>query len=93
MKELLRSNDLVLISWIRSVLNEAEIELFVLDTEMSVLEGSANANAIPRRIMVAEEDHANALQILKHAQSEVDGLALFDESHVTIGNDEIEEIR
>ena len=76
LKELLRSNDLVLISWIRSVLNEAEIELFVLDTEMSVLEGSANA--IPRRIMVAEEDHANSRQILKHAQSEVDGLDLFD---------------
>ena len=75
MKELLRTNDLVLISWIRSVLNEAEIELFVLDAAMSVLEGSANA--IPRRIMVAEEDHVNALRILKQAQSEVEGLAIF----------------
>ena len=75
MKELLRTNDLVLISWIRSVLNEAEIELFVLDAAMSVLEGSANA--IPRRIMVAEEDHVNALRILKQAQSEVEGMAIF----------------
>ena len=76
MKELLRSNDLVLISWIRSVLNEAEIELFVLDTEMSVLEGSANA--IPRRIMVAAEDHAYSQQIQTPAHSEEDGLALFN---------------
>ena len=75
MKELLRTNDLVLISWIRSVLNEAEIELFVLDAAMSVLEGSANA--IPRRIMVAEEHHVNALRILKQAQSEVEGMAVF----------------
>ena len=77
MKELLRSNDLVLLSWVRSVLGEAGIKLFVLDTEMSVLEGSANA--IPRRVMVGEEDHAYALRVLKDAQSEVDGLVLFDE--------------
>ena len=75
MKELLKTNDLVLLSWVQSVLNEAEIELFVLDSGMSVLEGSANA--IPRRIMVSEKDYVNALQILRHAQSEVGGLAIF----------------
>ena len=77
LKELLRSNDLVLMSWIRSVLDAAGIELFVMDTQMSVLEGSANA--IPRRVMVEEEDHAEAVRVLKGAQSEVDGLVLFDE--------------
>ena len=77
MKELLRSNDLVLMSWIRSVLEDAGIELFVMDTQMSVLEGSANA--IPRRVMVDEEDHAEAERVLKGAQSEVDGLVLIDE--------------
>lgn len=77
MKELLRSNDLVLLSWVRSVLGEAGIKLFVLDTEMSVLEGSANA--IPRRVMVGEEDLVCALRVLKDAQSEVDELVLFDE--------------
>ena len=40
-------------SWIRSVLDDAGIELFVMGTQMSVLEGSANA--IPRRVMVDEE--------------------------------------
>lgn len=59
------------------MLNEVGIQLFVIDTEMSVLEGSANA--IPRRVMVDKNDHAKALRILKDAQSEIDGLNLFDE--------------
>jgi len=77
LKEVLRSNDLVLMSWIQSVLDEASIELFVMDGEMSVLEGSTNA--IPRRVMVDEKDHVDAVRVLKCAQSEIDGLALFDE--------------
>ena len=76
MKELLRSNNLVLLSWIRSVLDEEDIELFMMDAQMSVLEGSANA--IPRRIMISEEDYGSAIQVLKDAQSEIDGLSLFD---------------
>mgnify|MGYP002028381822 CR=1 FL=1 len=75
MKELLRSNDLVLMSWIHSVLEEAGIELFMIDDQMSVLEGSANA--IPRRMMVDEKVHAYAVKVIEKAQSEVDGLALF----------------
>ena len=71
MKELLRSNDLVHLSWIRSVFDEANILIFVMDEHMSVLEGSANA--IPRRVMVSEEDHAQAMKILEDAQSELDG--------------------
>jgi hypothetical protein len=71
LKELLRSNDLVHLSWIRSVFDEANILIFVMDEHMSVLEGSANA--IPRRVMVSEEDHAQALKILEDAQSELDG--------------------
>ena len=71
MKELLRSNDLVHLSWIRSVFDEANILIFVMDEHMSVLEGSANA--IPRRVMVNEEDHEQAMKILEDAQSELDG--------------------
>ena len=77
MKELLRSNDLVLLSWIRSVLDDVGIKLFVADTQMSVLEGSANA--IQRRVMINEGDHIEAVRVLKNAQFEVDGLVLFDE--------------
>lgn len=36
---------------------------------MSVLEGSANA--ISRRVMLNEEDHAQALKILEQAKSEL----------------------
>ena len=71
MKELLRSNDLVHLSWIQSVFDEANILIFVMDEHMSVLEGSANA--IPRRVMVSEEDHAQAMKILEDAQSGLDG--------------------
>ena len=71
MKELLRSKDLVNLSWIRSVFDEANILIFVMDEHMSVLEGSANA--IQLRVMVSEEDHAQAMKILEDAKSELDG--------------------
>ncbi len=75
MKELIRSNDLVLISWVRSVLNDFYIEIYILDEQMSVLEGSANA--IPRRIMVDDDNYDDAVRALKCAQSNMD-LFLFD---------------
>ena len=71
MKALLLSNDVVHLSWIKSVFDESNIPIFVMDEQMSVLEGSANA--IPRRVMVSEEDHAQAVKILEDAQSELDG--------------------
>jgi hypothetical protein len=71
LKELLRSNDVVHLSWIKSVFDEADIPIFVMDEQMSVLEGSANA--IPRRVMVSEEDYVQAMKILEDAQSELNG--------------------
>ena len=76
MKELIRSNDLVFISWVRFVLNDFYIQTYILDEQMSVLEGSANA--IPRRIMVDDDDFDNAVRALRGAQSEIDDLVLFD---------------
>ena len=70
MRELIRSNDLVYLSWVRSVMDEANIIIFVMDEHMSILEGSANA--ISRRVMVSVEDHRQALKILEDAQSELD---------------------
>ena len=70
MKELLRSNDVVHLSWIKSVFDKSNIPIFVMDEQMSVLEGSANA--IPRRVMVSQEDHPQAVKILEDAQSELD---------------------
>ena len=76
MKELIRTNDIVLISWIRSVLTDSCIKSYTLDEQMSVLEGSANA--IARRIMVDDEDYNDAVQVLNGAQSEIDGQAFFE---------------
>jgi hypothetical protein len=61
MKELLRTNDLVKLSWLKAVLADSGIEALVLDEHTSVLEGSAGA--IPRRLMVADDDYPSA-QIL-----------------------------
>jgi len=48
-----------------------------MDGQMSVLEGSAAA--IPRRVMVPEDNYEIAIKLLKVAQTDVDNLALFDE--------------
>ena len=65
MKELLRSNDPVLLSYVSSLLAEADIEYMVADTNMSVLEGSIGV--LPRRILVKAERIANARNILNEA--------------------------
>jgi hypothetical protein len=65
MKELLRSNDLVYLSFVMHVLDEAEIEYLLLDNHMSAVEGSIGA--IPRRLMVAEEEAENARRALGNA--------------------------
>jgi hypothetical protein len=53
MEEFLRSNDLVYLSFVRHVLEEADIGYVQLDDHMSALEGSIGV--LPRRIMVASE--------------------------------------
>jgi hypothetical protein len=62
MQELLRSNDLVLISFVEALLREADIAHLVLDGHMSVLEGSVGA--LPRRVLVDEDQHARAERLL-----------------------------
>lgn len=68
MKELLRSNDLVKISWLRALLADAGIHSFVLDSHTSVLEGSAGA--IPRRLCVDDDDLARARLLMSEAGEE-----------------------
>ncbi|GEO38718.1 hypothetical protein GGE65_002640 [Skermanella aerolata] len=65
MKELLRTVDPVLLSWLTALLADAGIEAVVLDTYTSILEGSIGA--IPRRLMVVEEDYDAARRILVEA--------------------------
>ena len=65
MKDLLRSNEIVFLSWTEAILKSEGIEIFVLDGNMSVLEGSVIA--IPRRVMVFEKDYARACAVLQNA--------------------------
>ena len=65
MRELLRSNEIVFLSWADALLKSEDIEIFVLDGHMSVIEGSAGA--ILRRVMVADEDYARARRLLEEA--------------------------
>ena len=52
MQELVRTNDVVLVTAIEALLNGARIRHMVLDQNMSVLEGSLGI--LPRRVLVAE---------------------------------------
>jgi hypothetical protein len=65
MRELVRTNDIVLISAIEALLRSANIEYVVLDQNMSVLEGSLGM--LPRRILVEEARAARARQLLQEA--------------------------
>jgi hypothetical protein len=65
MVELLRTNDLVLISAIRALLAEDGIRLFVADEHMSSLEGSVGF--LPRRVLVRDEDLARASEVIEDA--------------------------
>ena len=76
MIELLRTNDPVLISFVQATLADAGIEALVLDTHASILEGSASA--IPRRIMIMDEDLETAKQILKTRGEELNDVRILD---------------
>ena len=62
MKELLRTNELVFLSWAEAILRAEGIESFVLDGHTSVLEGSTYA--IRRRMMVVDEDYDRARRLM-----------------------------
>ncbi len=62
MKELLRSNDPVLLSWAEARLAGAGIAVLLLDAHTSAVEGSIGA--IPRRLMVDDGDHARAKRLI-----------------------------
>ncbi|KQY19937.1 DUF2007 domain-containing protein [Rhizobium sp. Root482] len=70
MKELIRTNDAVVLSFAQSLMKDAGIGCFVADTGMSILEGSLGL--LPRRFLVAEDDAAEARQILIDAGLEAE---------------------
>jgi hypothetical protein len=65
MKEIMRTNDAVLVSAVGALLDGAGIHHMVLDQNMSVLEGSLGI--LPRRVLVADDDVKQARQVLRDA--------------------------
>ena len=65
MVELLRTNDLVIISFVESLLKDQEIHTLVLDQHMSMLEGSIGI--LQKRIMVTKGQLTQARRVLKDA--------------------------
>ncbi len=63
--EILRTNDLVLISLIEAILQEEGIGFFVADRHMSAVEGSLGF--LPRRILVDSDDVTGARRALINA--------------------------
>ena len=65
MREIVRTNDAVLISAIEALLKSAGIRHMVLDQNMSVLDGSLGM--LPRRIVVDEDVAVRARRLLTEA--------------------------
>jgi putative signal transducing protein len=65
LRELVRTNDIVLVSAVGALLDGANIHHLVLDQNMSIVEGSLGV--LPRRILVHEDDNRAARQVLSDA--------------------------
>ena len=68
MQILIRSNDIIYLTWVKSILSHNNIEFFVLDESMASTEG--NISAIPVRILVDDNDLKRAKYLI--SQTEID---------------------
>ncbi len=65
MVEILRTNDLVLISVIESILKAERVVFFVADQNMAAAEGSLGF--LPRRILVDSDEEGRARRLIVEA--------------------------
>jgi hypothetical protein len=65
MKELIRTNDAVVLSFAESLMRDAGIICFIADQGMSILDGSLGL--LPRRLMVQGDRSDEARRILSGA--------------------------
>lgn len=63
MEELLRTNDITVIAYANAILMGSGIDVFELDVNISVLEGSIGI--LPRRLMVRADDLIEAQQLMR----------------------------
>ena len=68
MRDVLKTNDLVLLDFAKVLLADAGIEAIVFDAHMSVMDGSLGI--LPRRLMVVDDDFSRAESILKDGLTE-----------------------
>lgn len=68
MRELRRTNDVVFLSFAEAVLRDAGLHPVILDAGMSVLDGSIGA--LPRRLMVPEEEGDAAMTLIEALEAE-----------------------
>lgn len=68
MIEVMRTTNPVDINYIEMLLNEAGIFVAVLDTNMSIVEGSIGL--LPRRVMISDEDRDEVWRLLKGSELE-----------------------
>lgn len=65
MREIVRTNDEILLGFLQCLLEDASIATVVLDRNMSALEGSVGI--LPRRLLVNEDSYAQACRLLEDA--------------------------
>jgi hypothetical protein len=65
MREILKTNDPVLLNFAQVVLGEAGMKAIVFDENMSVMDGSLGI--LPRRLMVADDEFDRATSLLESA--------------------------
>ena len=65
MVEIVRTNDLVVVGFLQSLLENANIPVLVADAHISALEGMIGA--FPRRILVPEDHAAQARRLIGEA--------------------------
>ena len=70
MVEIVRSSDLVLVGFLQSLLENANIPVLVADAHMSALEGMTGA--FPRRILVPEDHLQQARRLIAEAGLEAE---------------------
>ena len=69
MKEVIRTNNLILISRVQTILDDAGIQNKLLDTHASNIEG--NISAIQRRLEVSNDDFQQSQKLINDLENNV----------------------
>jgi hypothetical protein len=69
MRDVLKTNDPVLLNFAQVLLTDAGIMATVFDSHMSVMDGSLGI--LPRRLMVSDDDFQRAFDLLKASLSDL----------------------